>query len=514
MTGRPPSVDDLPEPPPDRGAPAAAAPEAPTVAAALVDLALASYALGVTPEGEPFATERHSRTHLAFPLKGEKLALRAKLARDHRRKTSKPATTGQLAAAMEALDGEAHDTRPRSPQLRVAEHDGAIYLDMGDDEGTVARIRPAGWELLATSPVLFSRTALVGQLALPEAGGDVWELFEFINVAPEHRPLVLAWLVSAYLPRVDHAILTFAGEPGTGKSSAARLLQDLVDPSPADLITPPTNREDLLRPLVNGWVTAFDNLSRIPQVVSDVLCQVATGGALVSRQLYTNNDVSVQRLRRVVILTGIDFAGLPDDLASRLLYIELHKIAPDAQLGNVELLDAWGVARPRILGALFTLVGQVLTVREDVPHPRGGDRLADYRHTVAIVDHLLGTRGLETYQAQSAKIARDALSSSPFIELLVGMSRIDFGGSAEQLLTLVTPDAEDWQRPRDWPKDARAVTTALRRASGSLRKQGWMVDGSQSTRDNKVRWRLVSPDQLAANEQLDTYADSLLDEPF
>ena len=73
-------------------------------------------------------------------------------------------------------------------------------------------------------------------------------------------------------------MLVIQGEQGGAKSSAARALVELADPRMAPNRTQPRNEHDLLIAANNGWVVSFDNLSGLPNWLSDALCRLATGG--------------------------------------------------------------------------------------------------------------------------------------------------------------------------------------------------------------------------------------------
>jgi hypothetical protein len=50
----------------------------------------------------------------------------------------------------------------------------------------------------------------------------------------------------------------------------------------------------------------LDNISGIPDWLSDALCRAVTGDGMVRRRLYENDDLTVLAFRRVVALTSID----------------------------------------------------------------------------------------------------------------------------------------------------------------------------------------------------------------
>ena len=82
--------------------------------------------------------------------------------------------------------------------VRLAEHEGCIYLDLGDDAWNVVKIGSAGWQVIpaAKSPTKFIRPRGMRPLPRPETGGSLNDLKDFINVHDSDLPLVFAWLVA------------------------------------------------------------------------------------------------------------------------------------------------------------------------------------------------------------------------------------------------------------------------------------------------------------------------------
>ena len=67
-------------------------------------------------------------------------------------------------------------------------------------------------------------------LALPQpvAWGCLDVLREFVNVADDDWPLVVAWLVAALRPQGPFPVLPIHGEQGSAKSTASRMLRRLA----------------------------------------------------------------------------------------------------------------------------------------------------------------------------------------------------------------------------------------------------------------------------------------------
>ena len=69
-----------------------------------------------------------------------------------------------------------------------------------------------------------------------------------------------------------YPVLAMSGEHGSAKTSACRFARQVIDPSQADLSSPPKEARDLMIAALNSHVIGFDNLSFIPDWLSDNLC--------------------------------------------------------------------------------------------------------------------------------------------------------------------------------------------------------------------------------------------------
>lgn len=430
--------------------------------------------------------------HVVRPLRGGHTSLRAELATAYRRMHGKVAPQQALADAMLVLEGEAQEGEPQDIHLRIAEHAGSIWIDLGDAGEQVIRIDRGSWEVVNTAPVLFRRTALTGALPTPERGesdGGLDELWKLLNVAVEDRPLVVGWLVATLgAPGVPHPILGLDGEQGTGKSSATKLLVDLVDPSPVPLRKPPKDMDGWVTAAAGSWVVGVDNLSSVPDWLSDTLCRAVTGDGDVRRVLYTDANLAVFAFRRCIIMNGIDLGGLRGDLAERMLAVRLDTIPGTSRMTERELSAAWLSSHPRILASLLDCIASVRASLLSVRLAKS-PRMADFAEILAALDN----GALDRYLNQSTTMAADSLEADQFIAaMLQAIDKDGFEGTAAELRALVTP--QDERPPRGWPS-ARGVTTVLKRNAPALRSIGWSVINLGATNHaNVTRWRLSRPE--------------------
>ncbi|QGF22436.1 hypothetical protein [Raineyella fluvialis] len=469
-----------------------------SVAAMLVDLAQARYSFGCTPDGEPFAVKGSG--HVVRMLRGGHKSLRSELANEYRKVSRKVASQSSLTDALTTIEGLAQEATSTSLALRLHEHEGAVWIDMGDVKDHVIRIAEGGWEVRDKAPVLFRRTELTGAFPMPVPGGSIECLWKILNVAEADRVLVLGWLVAALLaPQVPHAILALFGEQGTGKSVATKFLVRLVDPSPVELRRPP--RDEAVWPTTasGSWVVALDNLSAIPPWLSDTLCRAATGDADVQRQLYTNGGLVVFKYLRALILNGIALDGVRGDLADRMVAIDLDVIPAQARMTEVALAALWDSVYPSLVGALLDLAAKVHQALPSITLAEA-PRMADFAMVLAALDQLNGTDGLGRFLDRSSSMAADSLDDNPFIARMMDQVVTPFDGTARQLLDLVThgPDGTMTIAPtapqRGWPGNPRAVTNLLVRNRPALLGAGWTVeDLGNDNKDKTKRWHIVPP---------------------
>ena len=194
--------------------------------------------------------------------------------------------------------------------VRVAFHEGRLFLDLCNQDWEAVEITPVGWQVVTDVPVRFRRRRGMRALPKPEAGGSIEKLRPFVNVRDDYEwTLLQAWLVSALRTPGPFPLLTLCGEQGSAKSTTARVLRALVDPNAAPLRAEPRNGRDLMIAASNGWVLGLDNLSRLPNWLSDSLCRLATGGGFSTRELYSDDEEVIFDAMRPVILTGIEDLG-------------------------------------------------------------------------------------------------------------------------------------------------------------------------------------------------------------
>lgn len=458
----------------------------PSQASQLVKLARDRFDMFMSEDGRPYAVKKDG-PNIALPLRG-RAGLRSQLARmfadEHN--GSVPSASA-LADAMTVLEGVAGYADPRTLHLRVARHQGQIVVDLGTSDGACVVVDTSGWQRVARSPVIFRRTGAMKPLPVPTRDGDGLAKFgALLNASETSRRLLVGWMVGAFIPDIPHPILVFRGEQGSAKSSNARAVIGLVDPSGAPARSAPRDLKTWAINAFNSWAICLDNVSYIGEWLSDALCRAVTGDGLVDRALYTDDDVVVLAFRRVLAMTTIDAGALAGDLAERLLTIELSVIRGDERREEKEIEAAYADAHAAILASLFDLLAKVLKALPDVELSER-PRMADFARVLAAVDKVQEWKTLDAYQASARNAVADVLEGEPFAQAVVKLVRkaVERGFSglrmtAQDILDGVeTPD----KLPKKWPKDATRCGGQIKRLAPVLRTVDIDVNDSERQPD-------------------------------
>jgi hypothetical protein len=413
----------------------------------------------------------------------------------------RPAPATALQDAIGVLDAMARfDGRKLTVWVRVAFHNGKVFLDLADEQWRAVQIDASGWRVVDNPPVRFRRS--YGMLPLPEpvGGGSLDDLRDFINIlnGGDWR-LLIAWMVASiypYLhPRAAFPILCLLGQQGSAKTTAGKLLRALIDPNTAPLRTPPKEARDLMIAAINGWVLAYDNLSYLPEWLSNILCCLTNKGGFSTRQLYSDGDEVIFAAARPVVLTSIVDAAVNADILDRAVRLDLPPIPEGERMTERELWGRFDEQHPRILGALLSVLSGTMKQHPDVSVAEKS-RMADFIEVGVAVERACGwKRGafLTAYEANRASAHEVVLEGSPLVSPLKALMKMradEWTGTATDLLQeLGTIAGDDEKKKKAWPKDAGALGGKLKRLAPSLRAIGIVVE--QGQREGKRGTRTI-----------------------
>jgi hypothetical protein len=401
-----------------------------------------------------------------------------------------------LQSALNVVEARAmFDAAERIVHVRVASLDGKLYLDLCDLAWRAVEISAAGWRVVNSPPVRFRRASGALELPEPECGGSIADLEPFLNVrSVRDFVLIVAGTLAALLDHGPYPALSFAGEQGTAKSTVSKILRALIDPNTAPLRALPRNDRELFISATNAHLLVFDNVSGLPPWLSDTLCRLSSGGGFSVRSLWTNNDEVLFDAARPAILNGIGDIITRPDLADRALFITLKLISDTERPSDSEILAAFEVKRPRILGALMDALAVGLrrlstTCLSEKP------QMADFALWATACEQAFWKEG--TFWAAYSDNLEEVVNTVIEADLVgaavrqLAMERESWEGTSLGLLSALRGivDDEGTTRSKDWPNSPEGLSNPLRRAATFLRKAGVEVS---FRREGKQRTRMIT----------------------
>ncbi|WP_240127132.1 hypothetical protein [Thermomonas alba] len=403
---------------------------------------------------------------------------------------------GTMKAALATLAAAGiNDGDEVAVHVRAARWQDGYVIDLCDEHWQAVVVTPSGWQVVAESPVLFTRTPSMRPLPMPAIDGDVGLLWQHTNVPAGRRVMVLTWLIDGFRPDTPFPVLELVGEQGSAKSTTQSVLRSLVDPNKVMLRGRPKTVEDVFVAAANNWVVSYENLSSLTPEQQDALCTLATGGGFASRQFYTNGEEHVLECKRPVMMNGIAVVATRPDLIDRVIHIDLPRIPAEARRDDADTHAGWERDRPRVFGGLLDLFAAALAVLPSVQLTHK-QRMADFERLGEAVARVLGFAPGE-FQAQYADLVRAgidrALESNAVAQALdkyiaERLTPLSWQGTAGQLYDLLNgygiPDRSTW------PRSPKGLADQLRRIAPAYRAKGIEICHLGHSRDGAL-WRIA-----------------------
>jgi hypothetical protein len=406
----------------------------------------------------------------------------------------KAINSNAMAEVLGVLDAKAVRSKVvQEVNLRTAEHQGKVYLDLGSSDWSAVEVDAQGWRVVAEPPVRFTRPESLLALPTPIEGGSLDELKELINVDGDSWVLIITFLLFSLCPNKTYPVLVLAAVRGSGKTAAAEILKGLIDPGKGGLIKLQNDIRNLAAAAVNRWLMVYDNVGYISADQSDDLCRMATNFGFSTRTLHTTAEETTLEFTRPQIITAIDALVTRDDLADRVLMAQLGEITEDKRLAQGELTAKVEAARPRILGAMLTALSKTLA---ELPNtkPEKLPRMADYALFSIAAEKTLGLKTgefLKVFNRSREQSRQVVLEASPLSEAILKMMENypipqSFTGEASQLLARLEEHAERGvPQSKAWPRTPIALNRQLDRLAPDLKE--WGIEITRS-RTNKGRF--------------------------
>jgi hypothetical protein len=324
----------------------------------------------------------------------------------------KPAGESSINNAIRAR--RAKITRKINLYVRVAGEslytkDAHIYYDLKDGRAVQVVPEEKGEGIsIVQRPLMFKDYAAMGEQIAPDLNAkteDIKELYKLLDIrvlpfdeietddkgmvknteenlnkldernryTERVKHFLVCWMIYNLMPfDTDKPGIEIDGPPGSGKTLLVKKIVGLLDPlNSKDLAALEENRENLILSLSQRLIPAFDNVSYLTRMQSDVFCQAATGITFQRRVRFTDNDMALNTVRRACILNGVGNPLSMNDIGERYASIKLRPF--DSVKSLDEIVKEYELKKPLVLGAmlkivsrtLYTMAAEKLTTKKD-----------------------------------------------------------------------------------------------------------------------------------------------------
>ncbi|PTQ76739.1 hypothetical protein C8R26_11458 [Nitrosomonas oligotropha] len=400
------------------------------------------------------------------------------------------------------LTGHAkHEGIKQRIYLRAANHQDAVYIFMGDDDWQRIKITASGWHIDAETNVKFCKPGSMLALPMPVSGGEIDDLWEYLNIGGTDRLLVLAWMLEAFRSETPFPVLALNGLQGCAKSSTHARIRMLIDPSGCNLRAAPKDVQDIYVGAGSNWIVSFENISRLSSQQQDALCTLATGGGFAARTLYTNDDETIINVKRPVIINSIPVVISAQDLTDRVINIELQRL--EIYRDEIEINAEFEAAKSKLFGALLDLFVKTLA---KLPHVKliKPPRMADFARLgeamTQAMGHEAGTFERIFKENRSESVSR-AMEASPVAVAIREMaenckSNIVFHGTVKQLFEEISGKQRTLE---GWPRSPRGLGDAIRRQTPALNSIGISITHGEIERFDNGRGVSIKIEKMTGN---------------
>jgi hypothetical protein len=442
-----------------------------------------------------------------LPIKSEELSrILSKKFYDANEKTIGP---DSIKAALQTLAGYSLN-QPREMlwnRIGVAP-DGSWWLDLGG--GRAAWMDGDGWSVTDKNMVLFR--SFSHQLPLHEprrsGDGDLFSLLDFVNFPDvDSQLLFIVWVVCCLVPEIPHPVLYLYGGKGTFKSTAMMVVKEVLDRSSVGLLKLHDDLNQLNQNLDHHWIAFFDNLSKLDEGQSDVLCRAVTGAGWSKRALYTDDSDVTRWFRRCVGVNGINIVSDKPDFTDRAIMLETKPLPMSKRRTDRDIRGDLDRCAGGILGDVLTVICRARKLIEGGFRVEKMPRMADFSLWGAAVSEVLGVGQdyfmnayIQNIKNVEETIARGNVVGDLLITYLENrITQVDeLSFSVHELYETLRNMASDrgYNLKTDFPGDPRWLSNKVRELAPILPSAGVVAKFKRDKKGSKIVFSRFVPTKL------------------
>ena len=189
-----------------------------------------------------------------------------------------------------------------------------------------------------------------------EESATLDEVRAFFGVSDFDLLKVLAHIAISYLETEHKALLNLYGPKGVGKSTLAKKIMSVANPSNS-INTFPSRRNDFCEIAHKGGMLTFDNLSKIDKGISDLMATTITGSEEEVRKHFKQNQTIKYILFNSITITSIDNCVTESDLNDRSFIIHLLERQDFSNNFSIPSLG-------KVVHFIFNMLSKMLALKE------------------------------------------------------------------------------------------------------------------------------------------------------
>jgi hypothetical protein len=403
-------------------------------------------------------------------------------------KENKVANAEAVSNAVQVLQARAEyrgDTIPLA--MRVAWYRDNIYYDLTNAKWQSVKITNESWSISNETPTpLFMRYNQVAQVQPSrDYEPDVFDRFiQLTNLKREEdRFLLKVYIISLFIPGIQHVILQIHGEKGGAKSMLETLIKDLVDPAKPRLLSIHNDRMEFIQQLAHNYIAYYDNLKHVPTWLSDEACRAVTGSGSTKRKLYSDDEDIVYEYRRCLGFNGINIILTEPDALDRSITIEQDRIENENRRAEQEIISDFQELRPKLLGYILDTLVKTLQIKPAINLGQF-PRMADFALWGEAIARALGCKELEFIKVYNDNIGKQNIEAMESNTLGQAISRFlstwynpqrpaCWFGTTSDLLDKLTKIALEYNintSSKSWPKAANSLSRRLKSILSNIRE--------------------------------------------
>ncbi len=411
-------------------------------------------------------------------------------------KAAKSPSSETLNSALNTIEGIAiYEDENYNLSVRVAGNGNEIFYDLGDDCWQIIRLTSEGWEVKPHDKILFERHSNVTKQSYnPANEGNIDLIWRYCSIKEEDKLLFLTAVISSLIPDIPHPIVFIYGREGRIKSSTCKVVRKLIDPLSVDFQRFPKGERDAAIIFASRWIVALDNVSKIPEWLSDFLCRAVTGEGYETRELYTDKDTVPFSYRRVIFMNGIAIPELKPDAIDRCLFFEGKSISEEGREEESHLWAKFESDAPKIFRAMLDSIPEALKHLPDVRRElTRKPRMADFCVWGEAIARALGYDPFEFYNAYMSRIQDQKIESvekTVLGELLLKFMKYEevWEGQPSDLFVELRGIAKDLDLANDYPRTPESFGKKLSTIEESLNRVGLIVERWRDTSRSRTKY--------------------------